>query len=164
MAHDGSLASQVEAWIVAQLATLTPFSDGNVEVFQGSLQQQGAKIIDEFLARRSPFALVAFEQDQSRPLEEGQQAYDPTYGIYIVVRNERPGVSRTGETDGATVTYGTNGIRDLMRNVLHDAEPNFGANGFWAERAEFRGVSVVYQRKDAFMLRAVVVVRETPAA
>lgn len=160
MAHDGSMASKVEAWIVAQLETLAPFADRNVEVFPGSTDPAGAKLIAELTSKDSPYVVVMFEGDQARPLEEGEHAYDPTYGIYVTVSNQRPSASRTG--DGTTI--GTNGLRDLIRNALHDEYPNVGANGFFTERVQFRGVKTVFQRTDAYIIRAEVVIRETPAA
>ena len=96
--------------------------------------------------------------------EEGQQAYDPTYAIYVVVQNERPAAARTGDVVGVTTVYGTNGYRDLIRNALHDQDPAQSANGFYSDRSEFRGVQVVYQDADVFVMRAGLVVRETPAA
>ena len=165
MAHDGSLASKVEVWIRDTLRALEAFTDRNVDVFEGSTSPSGDALAAEIMAgRASPTVVVLFEGDVAVPLQEGQQAYDPTYGIYVAVKNERPGVARIGETIDETVTYGTNGLRDLLRNALHDKSPNLGANEFYAERSEFRGVQLVWQSKDVFVLRAEVVVRETVAA
>jgi len=160
MAHDGSLASLIEDWIVTQVAALAPFADGLVEPFRGTTVQSGEQLIDEMTANRNPYAAVLFEGDTPRELEEGQQGYEPTFGIYIVVQNEREGTARRG--DGTTP--GTNLIRDLMRNALHDKEPALGVNGYYADRTEFKGVKVVFQRRDAFILRAEVSVRESPSA
>lgn len=158
MANDGSLASLSEEWIAARLRTISVLADDAVEVFKGSTAPDGAALIKEFLAKRSPFAIVLFEGDTARALEEGAQAYDPIYAVYVIVRNARDGMSRTG--DGTTV--GTNWLRDKMRVALHDKSPGFGANGFWAERSEFRGVRIVFQQKGAFIMRAEIVIREDP--
>ena len=165
MAHDGSMASLVEAWIVTQIEALAPFADRNVEAFAGSTEKMGEKLIAEMMAGKgSPFVVVMFEGDRPIPLEEGAQAYEPIYGIYVLVQNARPGVARMGETVGATTTYGTNGIRDLLRNALHDKSPDLGANGFYTDQTTFRGVRVVFQRTDMFVMRAELIVRETIAA
>lgn len=168
MAHDGSLASNVEEWLVTQLTALQfgapiaqdVFANGKVEAFRGTTQPSGEELIAEMLANRSPCAVVLFEGDRAIATQEGAQDYEPVYGIYVVVQNQRDGAARKGD-DGKP---GTNGIRDAMRTAIHDQVPGLSAYGFYAERAEFRGVSVVFQRKDAFIMRAEVVVREVPTA
>jgi len=158
--HDGSLASLTEAWIVERLQTLSVFAAGTVEQFPGTNAASGEKLVEEMLAHRSPYVAVLFESDRAIELEEGEQDYKPTYAIYIVVHNARPAAARKG--DGRTP--GTNLMRDLLRNALHNQEVNLSANGFWAGRAEFRGVTAVFQRADAFIMRAELVVREAAAA
>lgn len=168
MAHDGSLASLTEEWIVSvvealETADVVPsviFADGKVEAFRGTNQPRGEELIAEMIANRSPFAAVLFEGDRAIATQEGKQDYEPVYAIYIVVRNERDGAARKG--DGTKP--GTNLIRDLLRKALHDQFPARSANGYFTDRSEFRGVSVVFQRKDAFIMRAEVVVREVPVA
>lgn len=161
MAHDGSLASLVEEWIVGKIAALAQFAAADVEVFTGSDAPGGQKLIEEFANHRSPYAAVAFESDVAVPLQEGAQNYRPTYGVYIVVQNKRgDGNARSGDPE----TPGTNLLRDLLRNALHDKEPNLSANGRFAERAEWNGVNIVFQRKGLFILRCEVVVLETAAA
>ncbi len=161
LSHDGSLATLTEEWIVAQIAALSPFTTrGKVETFRGTTSPEGDELIAEMTARRSPYCAVLFEGDRAIETQEGSQDYEPTYGIYIVCQNERDGAARKG--DGTT--GGTNLMRDLMRNALHDKVPAQSANGFFAERSEFRGVRVVMQRRDAFIMRAEVVVREAPGA
>ena len=160
MANDGSLASKVEDWIVTQLLAVAQFAAGTVEPFLGTTQPDGRQLIDEMTAKRSPYAVVLFEGDHAVVTQEGKQDYEPTYAIYVTVQNERQGAARNG--DGTTP--GTNLLRDLLRNALHDKIPAQSANGFWAERAEFRGTQIVFQRSDAFVMRAELVVREVPAA
>lgn len=160
MANDGSIASLTEEWIAVQIRTLDEFDDDAVEVYQGSTSVDGKEFIEQFLAGRDAYVAVMFEGDQPRELEEGDQAYDPTYGIYIAIQNARPGAARKGDD----VTPGTNLIRDRLRNLLHDTIPALTANGFHTDRAIFRGVSLAFTRKDAFIMRAEIVVRETPAA
>lgn len=160
-AHDGSLASLTEAWIVQQIAALPAFTGATVEPFQGTTHPMGAEQVDELFANRPLYCCVLFEGDVPIVTQEGQQDYEPTYGIYVVVQNQRAGGS---PRKGDGVTPGTNLMRDLLRNALHDREPALGVNGFWAERCEFRGVRVVTQRKDGFIIRAECVVREVPQA
>lgn len=161
LTHDGSLASLVEAWIVGRIAQIPEFAEGQVEPFKGTNSPDGRELIAEMTANRSPLGVVLFEGDRAIATQEGQQDYEPTYAAYIVVQNARTGgASRRG--DGQTP--GTNLMRDRLRSVLHDVEVSIAANGFWAGRAEFRGVRVVFQRADAFIMRAEIVVREEPLA
>lgn len=158
--HDGSLASRVEAWIAQRIAAIPAFASGTVRVFPGTTHPDGQELIGEMTAQRSPYVTVLFEGDAAIVTQEGQQDYEPTYAVYVVVQNPRAGSARCGDGE----TPGTNLLRDLLRNALHDQSPSLGAHGFWAERAEFRGVRVVFQRADAFIMRAEIVVREAPRA
>jgi len=159
MANDGSVASLVEEWIATQLRALPEFADDAVEVFPGNEVLSGQQVIDELTKNRSPYATVFFRGDAPLPLEEGQQGYDPTYVVWVVVQNMRPGTARFG--DGTTP--GTNKMRDLLRTALHDKFPNLNANGFYTDGVKFGGVQIVFQRKDAWILEATLVIRETPA-
>lgn len=173
--HDGSIASKVEGWIVTQIAALGPWDPadpnqehGKVEAYRGSSVPGTQPFLDQLFAERSPYAAVLFVGDVPVPLEEGALAYDPTYAVYVAVTHDRGvGEARTGETIGgvtAKVIHGSNGMRDLLRNALHDQAPNLSANGFFAERSEFLGVSVVFASAKKYLLEAKVMVRETPEA
>jgi len=156
--NDGSLATITEAWIVTQIQGIAEFPDGSVEVFPGTFITAGQKLIDEMLANRAIYAAVLFEGDAPQSLEEGSQAYDPTYAIYVVIQNSREASSRTG--DGTTP--GTNLIRDRLRAALDNQYPNLGANGYHTDHTTFRGVRVVFQRTNAYIMRAELIVRESP--
>jgi hypothetical protein len=156
--NDGSIASRMEDWIVAQLNDVEEFH-AEAKVFPGTVSPQGRELVDELTANRSPYTVVFFESDVPIVTQEGQQDYEPTYAIYVTVQNER-GAARHG--DG--VTPGTNLLRDRLRTALHNKTPGLAANGFAADRTEFRGCRVVYQRNDAFVIRAELVVREVPVA
>ena len=160
MAHDGSLASQVEQWIVDALLECRDFSDGAVEPFPGSSRPDGQQLIDEMIAHRSPYVAVLFEGDRPIPLQEGEYAYEPTYGIYVAVHNQRPAVARKGDA----ATAGTNLLRDVMRATLHNQYPTCAGEGYATDHTEFRGVRVVFQRADAFVMRGELVVRESPTS
>ena len=162
---DQSLATLTENAIVTKLRGLDDFADRDVEAFKGSTHQDGAMLIAELTAHSSPYVAVLFEGDTAEPLEEGQQDYAPTYGIYIVVQNQRDtGAARRG--DGTTV--GTNKLRDVLREALHTKDtvdwPAVTAGGYYANYAVFQGCQVVFQRKDVFIVKATVVVNESPTA
>ena len=158
--NDGSLASLTEQWIADAIAALPAFPAENVEPYPGSTSISGEQLVEEFMGHRTPYVAVLFEGDQPVVLEEGEHGYEAIYGIYVAARNERPGAARKG--DGTTP--GTNLYRDLLRNALHDQFPNLAANGFYTDRAIFRGARVIFERRDAFVLRAELAVRESPQA
>lgn len=160
MVNDGSLASLVEVWIRDTLGALAAFPDENVKVYGGSRDTLGKKLVEEMTANRSPHVAILFEGDTPVTLEEGEQAYEPIYGIYVVIQNHRPGTSRTG--DGTSI--GTNGAREVIRTALHDQQPGIGANGFFTDQTVFRSARVIFERADVFMLRCELMVRESPLA
>ena len=157
---DQSLATLVENWIVDILVALEDFTNRQVEAFQGTVNPAGQQLVDELTADTSPHIVVLFEGDRPISLAEGQQRYEPVYGIYIVVHSERPAASRRG--DGTVV--GTNKLRDVLRAALHDKCPDKSGGGYFTDRTQFMGVRTVFQRKDAFILRAELVVHESPTA
>ena len=161
MPNDGSLASLTEEWIAVQLRALAEFAeDSDVEVFEGTTHADGAKLIAEMTAERTPHAFVMFEGDRAVPLQEGATAYESPYGIYVLVKNARPGAARKGDD----ATKGTNWLRDVIRGALHNKRPGLSANGYFTDDTAFRGARIVFQRKDAFIMRAEVVVTESPTA
>lgn len=158
--HDGSIASLTEAWLVARIKTSNLFANGLVEVWMGSDAPNPAVLAAELTKHRSPYVGVLFEGDSPVELEEGQQRYNPVYGIYIAMKNERPGAARKG--DGTTP--GTNLIRDTLRNLLHNAEPATTANGFFTDRLTWRGLKLLLQSGDVSIMRAEVMGMESPTA
>jgi len=160
---DQSLATLVENWIVATLVAIADpdLTSRQVEVFQGTVNPVGQLAAKELAAHSSPRIVVLFEADRYVPLAEGQARYEGVYGLYIVVRSERPdAAARRG--DGTMI--GTNKLRDVIRAALHDQSPDKGGGGYHTELSEWRGVRTVFQRKDMFILRAELVVAESPTA
>ena len=165
--HDGSIASLTEAWIVNAIQTINVpvgesgvFANGLTEVWPGSDAPSPTLLAAEMTKHRSPYVAVLFEGDSPVELEEGQQRYDAVYGIYVAVKNERPGAARKG--DGTTP--GTNLIRDTLRNLFHNAAPSTTAYGFFTDRLIWKGLKLLLQSGDVSILRAEVVGRESPAA
>ena len=79
MAHDGSMASKVEAWIVTRIEGLAPFAGRDVEVFTGSTHQLGNQLVAQRRAgTASRLVGVGFAGARRGPPEEGEQAYEPT--------------------------------------------------------------------------------------
>lgn len=157
--NDESMATKVEQWIVDRIGALAAFDADKVTVWEGEDPTAGG-MIEQLMAKASAskaYIAVMYEGDIPIPLEEGAQAYEPTYAILAVVKNERGGAARHG--DGTYI--GTNKIRDLLRTSLHEAKPAITAGGFYAEQLIFRGSRLVHQQKGVFILRTEVVLRET---
>ncbi len=157
MANDGSIASLVEQWIVDQLNAL-PELAGSVAAFEGTFARDGEEFVNEMLSKRDGHAVVLFEGDEAIDLEEGEVAYLPTYAIYICVQNQRPASGRKGDGNKP----GTNKLRDLVRVALHNKFPGISDDYYGTDDTQFGGCEIVFQRKDAFILKATVRVRETP--
>ena len=162
MANDGSIASLTEQWIVDTLRATAAVPDDQCILWEGSLDwQDGARIIAELKAKRTPFVFVSFEGDRAVELEEGQNRYEAIYGIYAVVQNRRGrGEARVG--DGTNL--GVNGLRDVIRTALHDQAPDKGANGFYTDRTKFTVCTIVHQERGCFIMRCELAVEESPAA
>lgn len=168
---DGSLASQVEQYVVAQLVLQSEFAvenGGLAEVYPGSTAPSGERLVAELVANRTTYACVLFVSDTEVPLEGGESGWDATYLVLIASVNKRPGLARTGETEGGvepTVTFkGVNYFRDVLRNRLHNKRPNVNAGGFGADAMRLAGTRVVYESRDAYILEATLIVREMPWA
>lgn len=159
---DQSLATLVEAWIVTTILALEDGSltSRNVAVFPGTVNPAGDAMIDELAGQVSPRVVVLFEGDRRIPLAEGQARYEGIYGIYIIVKNERRAAARRG--DGTAI--GTNKIRDILRAALHDKAPDKSAGGYHTELTEWHGVRPQRQRADLSILRAELIVAESPTA
>ncbi len=156
MANDGSIPSLVEAWIVAQLDAI-PQLTGKVFAFEGTFADRGNEFVDEMYAQRDTHVVVLFEGDEALELQEGDVAYLPTYSVYAIVKNER-GAARNG--DGTTP--GTNKLRDLIRVALHNKYPAISDSDYGTDDTQFKGSEIIHQRKDGFIQKSTLVVRESP--
>lgn len=174
MTHDGSIASQVEDWIVTQIAAIqynqVPlFEESEVQPWNGSdagsLAQFGNELME---ASRDLIARVLFRGDRAQELQEGEIRMLPTYVILIGIRNQRPAAARRG--DGTSI--GTNGLRDLLRLALHDKLPldSGGAllvdndNIATVERTLFQRSDVVFNTQDRSIQESVLLVEESRKA
>lgn len=173
MSHDGSLASQVEQWIVTRIAETTPFLapdesglQGLVEVYRGSEAPGGQAFLDAMFARHTRYACVHFNGSRSIDLEEGEIAEVGTYIVWVAVTHHRAvGMARTGETTGGVgsrVIHGSNGLREIIRQATHNLNPGVGAYGYFSGPAQFRGGEIVFETKGRFIWQGTIEVREDP--
>ncbi len=151
MDHNGSIASQMEDWIVA---TIKAIGDGGPNIFEGSEVQpwdgSNAGTVSQFktelmAASRNVIARVFFRGDRIQELEEGEIRTIGQFVVLVGIRNERQAAARRG--DGTTI--GTNRMRDLLRYALHDKVPLDGESAVIndgatvVERLRFLGSELV---------------------
>lgn len=155
MAHDGSIASKMEDWIVTAILAIQDgdpavniFESGEVKPWDGSNAGSVAQFKEEFTAaKRDVIARVFFKGDRVEELEEGEIRTIDTFVVLVAIRNQRPSTARRG--DGSTI--GTNRLRDLLRYALHDQKPledggpdplNDGVTA--VERLSFMGSELIF--------------------
>jgi hypothetical protein len=172
MAHDDSLASKVEDWIVAQIQGITVdatsvFEASEVQPWEGTTAGDRIDITEElFSGARDLVARVFFRSDRTEDLEEGEIRVVPQYIILIGIFNRRPDTARRG--DGTTI--GTNRLRDLLRYALHDRQPDDGEGGILSDgvtavdRLSFRGTQLLINTKARCIQQSIVEAYEVPAA
>lgn len=167
MAHDNSLASLTEDWIITKLRAITfgaglLFETTNVAPWEGSEQDTAKQQGDEVLAgARNTSARVLYAGDRPEDLEGGQIKTVATYAVYVALRNPRfPGAARRG--DG---TYpGANAARELIRNALHLQRPNLTANARYADICRYQSCDFIIHGREGVILEIVVEVDEVPTA
>lgn len=153
--HDGSIASQMEDWIVTAILAIQD-GDPAVDIFESSEVKpwdgSNAGTVGQFktelmAASRNVIARVFFKGDRIEELQEGEIRPIGQFVVLIGIRNDRPSTARRG--DGSTI--GTNRMRDLLRYALHDRKPledggpaplNDGVTA--VERLRFMGSELIF--------------------
>lgn len=170
MAHDGSIASMTEDYIVAALKAIpfgagTLFDPESVRPWDGTEKESVEDFSNEFMAgRRDLAATVYFLEDSVEDLEAGEVKVLSTYVILAGVRNTRPELGRRGDADRP----GTNRVRDLVRYALHNVRPLASPgvllnDGVTAVDHLWYGTSaVVLSRKTMVIQRHLIVGHEVP--
>lgn len=170
--HDGSIASQMEDWIVA---TIKAIGDGESNIFEGSEVQpwdgSNAGTVDQFkrelkTASRDVTARVFFRGDRIQELQEGEIRTIGQYVVLVAIRNQRPATARRG--DGTTI--GTNRLRDLLRYALHDKVPLDGESAVIndgttvVERLRFLGSELIFNDPGLCIQQTILEVEESELA
>lgn len=166
MAHDGSLASLTEDWIITQLRAIqfsgNPlFQTEDVAAWEGTETETPKQQREEVLAgARNTSARVLYAGDRAEDLEGGAIKTVATYAVYVALRNARfPGAARRG--DG---TYpGGNAVRELIRNALHLGRPNLTANGHYADICRYTNCEFLVHGRAGVILEIAVEVDEVPS-
>ncbi len=125
MANDGSIASQVEDWIVAQIQAiqvdaLNVFEAAEVGPWNGTQSGDVKAFAAELFANsRDLVARVFYARDSVVTLEAGDIRRRPQFVVLVGIANKRPAVARRGDAD----YIGTNRIAELLKEALHNKQP-----------------------------------------
>ena|SRR3990172_5711835 len=169
MAHDGSLASQVEDWIVEQIQALqvggqAAFAAEDVRAWEGTESESVRDFSEElFEAARSRIARVLFTGDRPLELEYDQIRLEPTYLILVGLKNYRPGSARRGESTTAG-EWGTNKMRDLLAQTFSLKQPDKDNGVMHTDLTHYRGATIEYHPRNTCIMRVEIVVEESSIA
>lgn len=172
MAHDNSVASQMEDWIVGKIQGIAEggspvFEESDVQPWDGTQAGSPNQMTEElFSGKRDLVVRVFYHSDRVIPLEEGAIRVVPRYVILLGMANRRTmGAARRG--DGTAI--GTNRLRDLMKAALHDKQPLDGADPLGdsatvIDRTYFRGSQVIMNMPNRCIQQSIVEVDESDKA
>ncbi len=130
MAHDGSIASQIEDWLIAkvqgiQFGGAAVFNAEDVKPWGGGQRPKPDDFIDEiFKSGRDYVARVFYADEQVAYLDGGDYSTTPRWVIAIGVRSFRSQAqARRGDVEGSLSRIGTNGLRALVRYAIEGQKP-----------------------------------------
>ncbi|MEK6676571.1 MAG: hypothetical protein AABZ47_13075 [Planctomycetota bacterium] len=166
MAHDNSIASLTEDWIIARIKAIEVsvgvplFDPDSVGPWEGSADNATKDFADEFMEGERPrVGRVMFFRDEVEDLEAGMIQVFTHYAILLGWRNDRFGAAaRRG--DGTIV--GINRVRDLCRYAIHSQRPDQTDGTTYTDIVEWRGSEIVVARKNLYILQCHLRVREVP--
>jgi len=151
VATDGSLASQVEDWLVDTIVAITDsgavFEAVEVAAWDGS-DEEAIDFVNTHLSdgKRDLAVQVRFNRDVAEPLEEGLVRRNGQYDVWVGIKNRRPGTARRG--DGTKP--GTNRMRELLINALHNKRPVDGEGelltnlGWYSDIIMYQGAEIIW--------------------
>lgn len=167
MAHDGSFASQIEDWIIQRINTVTynavaVFATENVRPWEGSEAPNKEQVADELMGGSdNAIAKVFFMGDRPQPLESGEIEIFARFIVYVGMRF--PDTNGTGRRGDAT-RVGINRLKDLIRYATHNINPDKDDGVNHSDKCEYQGCEVVIARKDVWVLRIELEVKQVPMA
>ena len=172
--HDGSIASRVEDWIIAQLLAIQfngqpAFETADVLAWEGTDVGTVNRFAEEFhQGARDRIARVLFLNDRTIELSDGQIQVVPTYVIIIGIKERTPGAIRRGSQrdplDDATKAWGTNVMRDLLKDKFNQQGPAIGDGATYTDQAHYLGAELTFHSKNMCIMKAEVTVDEVPVA
>lgn len=172
MAHDGSLASKVEDWIVGRVAGLLfgqpidgpAFAEGDVRVWEGTDADSVQLFTDQlFQGNRNRVARVLFVGDRPRELEDVQVKLTGLYNIIIGLRDYRPGEARRGS--GVSVNkWGTNWMRGALVQLFNQQRPNLDDGIMHTDKSHYEGATIQFHPSNVCIMKVEITVDEVPKA
>lgn len=172
--NDGSIASQVEDWIIAQLLAIqfngqAAFEAADVLAWEGTDFGTLNQFAEEFhQGARDRIARVAFLNDRTIELSDGQIQVVPTYVIVIGIKERTPGAIRRGSQrdseDPLTKAWGTNVMRDLLKAKFNQQRPGIGDGATYTDQAHYIGSEITFHSRNICIMKAEVTVDEVPIA
>lgn len=162
MANDGSMASLTEEYIAAKLRALDCFTAEQVAVFEGAETPTPEALFAQFKEHRDLWVTIMYAGDRPVVLEEGQVGYEAKFAVFVLVQNASPGVARHGDA----TFKGTNYYRDRLRKALNSGTtpPAITANDYAVDWMRWESSVDVLQERDCYLMRGMVVCRESPTS
>ena len=160
MAHDNSIASKVEAWMVTTIGAAD--SGGVIKGlghFAGTMQEAASGQAKELLAGREPAVKVMWYRGNAEILSAADQKMGSEYLVYVGITNPRgEGVPRIGDAK----SKGINWCRSLIQKALHDQHPGVSDDNFGVETCKFAGCETVWQSATDWIIVMRFFVEEVP--
>lgn len=162
MAHDNSIASKVEAWMVTAIAAADSGDEiADVGLFEGTMEQAATGQAKELLRNRVPVAKVVCFQASAEVLSAGDQQVGSEYVVYIGVKNDRgKGTPRCGDGEAKGVHW----CRALIQHALHDVQPGVSDDYYASEVCRLVGWNTVWQSATDWIIAMRFFVPEVPKA
>jgi len=176
VAHDDSVASKMEDWIIAQVQAIQIQGQGGpVNIFEaaevtpwvgtqaGAVEQFAKELI---AGTRGRIVRVLYAADREvEDLADDQVRVFGQYWVLVGVHDvTNAAVARRGLVRGTETKFGTNLLRDLLRNALDQKSPAVNSNGVFVDRTFYRGATVVHLAENLCVMKAMVETVEVPAA
>jgi len=161
--NDESIASKVEAWMVATIEAADSESGklGDVDHFEGTAQELATGQANELLRNRCPVVRVAWARFTTINIGEGDQQVGSEYVVYVGVKNDRAAATpRIGDAS----SKGVNWCRELVQTALHDKHPGVTSSNFAVETCELVRTETVWQTQTDWILAMFFAVPEVPEA
>lgn len=169
MAHDGSIASQVEDWIVTQVKAITfggrpAFDPKSVEPWVGTEAGSVRQVAEElFQGTRNRICRVFYLSDQQAiALADGEMKTVPVYVILIGIKDFDPGAARRGSVRGGTKEWGTNAMRDRLKVTFNQAQPDVDDGVTHTDVSQYLGSEIVLLVPNKCIMQARITVDEVP--
>ncbi len=148
--NDGSLAAQVEAWMVSTIVAADAGKKlAEVGHLQGAISDVAQGQADELFRDRTPVVKVACVGGPAQTLSAESNQLASEYLVLVGVENKRPGAAaRVGDAESVGVHW----CRSLIRSALHGQDPDLSDDYYAAEVCELVGEEVAWQQANRWVI------------